>query len=302
MAYNKQNLGDGERLVLVTHKHVIVLLRSAFQWIALFIVAIAAAIFINAQNWTDTAGTAKTVLLILCLAGAVVSLIAFGISYIQWQAEQYIVTNERVIQVQGIINKRELTTSIEKINDIETDQTLFGRMLNYGTVEIITGNDVGNNKLEYLDKPLEFKKVMLNAKNRHYGDASDLAPAPAGRRGDGEDKRRRRVEVEQDYGVPAQPYNAPAQGYSVPAQPYPANDPRGYAQSRPQPQPQPPYYNQPAANNYNPPANNYNQPAQSPDNSKQVFDSIARLAELRDRGAITEAEFQAKKNELMNRL
>jgi membrane protein YdbS with pleckstrin-like domain len=289
MAYKKENLGDGERMVLIAHKHVIVLLRAAFQWIALFIVAIVVAIILNAQPWTDFGATAKTVLLLVCLGAMVVSLIAFGISYLEWQAEQYIITNERVIQVEGIINKRELTTSIEKINDIETDQTLFGRILGYGTVDIITGSDTGINKLDYLDKPLEFKKVMLNAKNRHYGDASDYAPGgPSRRPSDGEDKPRRRVEVEQGYAAPAQPqqpyYNTPAQSYQ--------NDPRGYA---PRQQSQQPYYNNAPAQNYAPAPNG------QPDN-RQVFDAIERLARLRDSGAITEAEFQAKKNELMNRL
>ncbi len=292
MAYNKQNLGDGERLVLVAHRHMVVLLRAAVQWIALFVVAIGLAFFVGSQNWVDLYATLRNVILIVCLAAMVISLIAFGVSYLQWQSEQFIVTNERVIQIKGIVNKDELSTSLEKINDIETSQTLFGRMLNYGTVDIITGSDTGNNRLQYLDKPFEFKKVMLNAKNRFYGDASDMAPGnQAYQRGDGNNKPRR-VAVDPEYDGPVPAY---------PPQPAPGlyqNDPRGYAPRQPQP-PQPPYYNAPAPT----PASYGGNPASpQPLTSQQIADSIQQLARLRDNGIITEAEFQAKKNELMNRL
>ena len=300
MAYNKQNLSDGERLVLVAHKHVFVLLRAAFQWIALFFVALIVLILVAGQPWADIAGTIKTVLLIVCFVAMVVSLIAFGVSYLEWQAEQYIVTNERVIQVQGIVNKRELATSLDKVNDIETDQTLFGRMFNYGTVDIITGSDIGINKLKYLDKPLEFKKVMLNAKNRYYGDASDAAPGGVNyQRGDGENAPVRRVAVDQGYDpYPANPRPQPQGGVYQ-------NDPRGYA-----PPQQTQYYNQPVGGNYgNPqpqapvqPQPSYGNAQPQPLSSQQIADSIQSLARLRDNGIITEAEFQAKKNELMNRL
>jgi hypothetical protein len=205
------------------------------------------------------------------------------ISYLVWHAEQYIITNERVIQVEGIINKKEYTTSIEKINDIETDQTLFGRMLGYGTVRLLTGSDTGINQLDYLDKPFEFKKIMLNAKNRYYGDASDFAPGgPRAYSPDGEDKPSNRhvhVQNQQARPRPAQP----------PAQPGYQNDPRGYTPAVPAQQP--PYQQQTSA---------YRTP--QPATPQQIADSIAQLARLRDNGVISEAEFQSKKNELMNRL
>ncbi len=305
MAYNEKNLGDGERIVHIAHKHVIVLFKAAAQWIALFIFAIIAAIVINAQPWDQTV---KTVLLLVMLVSAFIAFIAFGISFLVWQAEQYILTNERVIQIEGIINKKEFGTSLEKINDVETDQSLLGRMLGYGTVEVLTGSDTGINKLEYLDKPQEFKKVMLNAKNRHYGDASDFAPGGPRYRDDGEGELRPRGRAGQGQG---QVYDAPGRGqdvYGQGGQPYevpprsqhPTNgpDPRGYSQPRPQPQS---YQQQPyvPTNGYTAPPQPQSQGQLSP---QQIADSIQQLARLRDSGVISEAEFQAKKNELMNRL
>lgn len=292
MAYNKANLSSGEQIVHVAHKHVIVLIRAAIQWILLFIFALAVAIFISAYNPTpgqaaDVLTTVRPFVQIICLAGMLISFIAFGISYLVWNAEQYIITNERVIQTEGVVNKKEFTTSIEKINDIETDQSLFGRMLGYGTVRLLTGSDTGVNQLDYLDKPLEFKKVMLNAKNRYYGDASDFAPGgPRLLTEDDEDKHHSR----RGQARPAPVQQAAQRSAPPPVQPSYQNDPRGYAP--PAPAQQPPYQQQTSA---------YRAPQQPP-TPQQIADSIAQLARLRDNGIISEAEFQSKKTELMNRL
>ncbi len=295
MAYNKANLSSGEQIVHVAHKHVIVLIRAAIQWILLFIFALAVAIFISAYNpppgqASDVLTTVRPYVQIICLAAMLISFIAFGISYLVWAAEQYIITNERVIQVEGIINKKEFATSIEKINDIETDQTLFGRMLGYGTVRLLTGSDTGINQLDFLDKPFEFKKIMLNAKNRYYGDASDYAPGgPRQYSEDGEDKLPQRQVQHKGAQNQARPQPRVVQ---QPVQPGYQNDPRGYTPVVPVPQQ--PY--QPAGQ----PTNGYR--GQQPATPQQIADSIAQLARLRDNGIISEAEFQSKKTELMNRL
>lgn len=293
MAYNKANLSSGEQIVHIAHKHVIVLIRAAIQWILLFIFALAVAIFISAYNpspgqASDILTTVRPYVQIICLAAMLISFIAFGISYLVWAAEQYIITNERVIQVEGIINKKEFTTSIEKINDIETDQTLFGRMLGYGTVRLLTGSDTGINQLDFLDKPFEFKKIMLNAKNRYYGDASDFAPGgPHAYSEDDEDKA-------SNHHVHARNFqNPPPRSVQQPVQPVYQNDPRGYTPVVPAQQQQP---YQPATQ----PTSAYRAPQQA--TPQQIADSIAQLARLRDNGIISEAEFQSKKTELMNRL
>jgi hypothetical protein len=119
---------------------------------------------------------------------------------------------------------------------------------------------------------------MLNAKNRYYGDASDFAPGGPRRYTDDEDKQP----------FPPQPRKS-NQAYAVPpAAPLYQNDPRGYVPAAPS-----------QGQSYQQPTNAYqNQPV----TPQQIADSIAQLARLRDNGIISEAEFQNKKNELMNRL
>jgi hypothetical protein len=86
----------------------------------------------------------------------------------RWTSEQYIITDRRVMQVRGILNKRVIDSSLEKINDVELRQSLFGRMMNFGTVEILTAaGDEGVNVMDRIEAPLEFKRAMLDAKHNH---------------------------------------------------------------------------------------------------------------------------------------
>ena len=296
MAYDEKNLGRGEKIVYYAHRHYFVLLRNAAQWIALFIFALVITIFfVTLKKENDTWGTLGNVAMIAGLVGMFVGLIGFAIAFLLWKTEEYIITNERILRIEGIVNKDETATALEKVNDVETHQSLIGRMFGYGNVTIQTGSDQGINRLDFLAKPQEFKKIMLNAKNKIYGDASDFSPS--GRVYEDENGNPRQVRPQvQVYDVPppqpqpryqqSQYYDTPqarpqGQYYEAPAQAQPNyNDPRGGYAPRPQPQMQ----------------------SQGPTSAAQIAEAIQQLARLRDSGAISEAEFQAKKNDLMNRM
>ncbi len=81
-----------------------------------------------------------------------------------WLNERYIITNRRVMEVRGIINKHVRDSALEKVNDVELDQSVIGRVLGYGTVQIITGSDIGVNMFRRISNPVRFKREMLNAK------------------------------------------------------------------------------------------------------------------------------------------
>ena len=64
----------------------------------------------------------------------------------------------------GNVNKHVRDSALEKVNDVELDQSVMGRLLNYGTVQIITGSDIGVNMFRRISNPVRFKRAMLNAK------------------------------------------------------------------------------------------------------------------------------------------
>jgi uncharacterized membrane protein YdbT with pleckstrin-like domain len=97
----------------------------------------------------------------------------FGWEFLQWWAEEYLITTTRVVQTEGLINKHTKDSALEKINDITLNQSFFGRILGYGDLAIITGSDMGTNVLKRLAKPVEFKKTLLEQKHK-LSDGDDL--------------------------------------------------------------------------------------------------------------------------------
>jgi len=61
---------------------------------------------------------------------------------------EYTVTNRRVIVRRGIANRNERSASIDRIQNVNTKQGFYGRILNFGDLEFDTaGPDVGDSDL-----------------------------------------------------------------------------------------------------------------------------------------------------------
>jgi hypothetical protein len=95
---------------------------------------------------------------------------------LDWLNERYIITNRRVIEVRGIINKHIRDSALEKVNDVDMNQSIVGRLLGYGTVQIITGSDIGVNMFRRISNPVRFKREMLNAKEKLNEDSAVAEP------------------------------------------------------------------------------------------------------------------------------
>lgn len=172
MAYIDQLLGRGEQILYVARQHIFVLVANILTELALIAVLVAAGVASNMAfgSTSPTIGgiTASNLVLLLCVAISVIVLISGFMDYLRWTTEQYVVTDRRVIQVRGIFNKRVTDSSLDKINDVELRQSLIGRMMNFGTVEILTAaGEEGANTMDRISDPLGFKKAMMEAKHNH---------------------------------------------------------------------------------------------------------------------------------------
>src|SRR5215213_3882500 len=86
--------------------------------------------------------------------------------FLVWYNRQYVVTNRRVIQISGLFSKDVVDSSLEKVNDVKMNQTFFGRLFDYGDIEILTASEVGANVFKRIGDPVKFKTAMLNAKEQ----------------------------------------------------------------------------------------------------------------------------------------
>jgi hypothetical protein len=232
--YADRLLSEGEDVVLRTRQHWLALLIQAGYPILLFIAGLVLVFFVRqlvSGTVYDAVGYAGFIALLI----AILWLVKI---YISWYSEDYLVTNRRVIKVEGIINKRSADSSLEKINDAVLEQDLLGRVLNYGDLDILTAADVAVDRYRMLNRAPEFKRQMLNQKHDLEGEFSRPLPSP------------------------------PLRAAPV-APPPPAA---------------------PAA------------PPRREMSADEVTRALAGLADLRDRGAISPQEFEAKKADLLARL
>ena len=149
-------LGEHEQIILKTHQHWFVLFGKIFLEILLIVLIIAASFALQPYYPFAIYG--------LILAAA--PLIGMLSDILVWRNKAYIVTNRRVIQIAGVLNKDVVDSSLEKVNDVKMSQSFFGRMFDYGDIEILTASELGVNLFHEIAQPVQFKTAMLNAKER----------------------------------------------------------------------------------------------------------------------------------------
>jgi uncharacterized membrane protein YdbT with pleckstrin-like domain len=76
----------------------------------------------------------------------------------RWTSE-FAITNKRVIMKVGLIRRKALEMNLSKIESVNVDQTIMGRIFGYGTVTII-GTGGTRESFHRISKPMEFRRVF----------------------------------------------------------------------------------------------------------------------------------------------
>ena len=156
--YLETMLGENEHILLRARKHWSVLFGNIVLEIVLIIALIVAAIVLLPLVAFPVAPLGF-ILVLVPLFGMVRDCLV-------WYNCQYIVTNRRVIQTSGVFSKDVVDSSLEKVNDVKLSQSFWGRLFDYGDIEILTASEVGANVFRSIGEPIKFKTAMLNAKER----------------------------------------------------------------------------------------------------------------------------------------
>jgi uncharacterized membrane protein YdbT with pleckstrin-like domain len=153
--YLRSLLGDHEEVIISTRQHWFVLFQSILLelfWCAIII----AAVLLVLALWAPWGYLG---LLLLIIPG-----ISLLVDVLTWTNRKFVVTNRRVMQIKGVFNKSTTDSSLEKVNDVKLVQSAFGRLFNFGDIEILTASELGANLFRKIDNPVHFKTSMLNAK------------------------------------------------------------------------------------------------------------------------------------------
>ncbi|HEV7634412.1 MAG TPA: PH domain-containing protein [Bradyrhizobium sp.] len=141
-------LQPGEKVLYSTNAHWMFYLPAIAAWIvALFL------FLLSRQTVTDS-------LVLLCLsAAAVVAIVALYWTvkawFHRWTTETD-VTNLRVVHKTGFIKRRTFEMSLDKVESVDVNQSILGRMLNYGNVTV-RGVGEGAETIDTIASPLDFR-------------------------------------------------------------------------------------------------------------------------------------------------
>ena len=141
-------LQKGEKILLVTYSSWTSLVVPALLTLVLIAGGVAIVYYANsALGW------------ILPLVGIVYWLIR----YYTWRVNIWVVTNFRVIDETGLLSHYAKESPLDKINNVSYDQTLAGRLFNYGHVEIQTAAEAGATDYYNVNHPKRLKDTITAA-------------------------------------------------------------------------------------------------------------------------------------------
>jgi uncharacterized membrane protein YdbT with pleckstrin-like domain len=78
---------------------------------------------------------------------------------LQRALSEFVITNRRIIIKTGFIARRTFEMNLSKIETVNVNQTVIGRILNYGSITII-GTGGTKEIFHNISKPLEFRKAF----------------------------------------------------------------------------------------------------------------------------------------------
>ena len=141
-------LQPGEKVLYSTNAHWIFYLPAIGAWIVALAFLGASRMFV-----TDTP-------VLLCLALAAIAAI-FAVYkmlmawFHRWTTETD-VTNLRVVHKSGFIKRRTFEMSLDKVESVDVNQSILGRLMNYGDVTV-RGVGEGAETIKTIASPLDFR-------------------------------------------------------------------------------------------------------------------------------------------------
>lgn len=298
--YGDALLADGEQVVLRTRQHWLAWLVDGRVAVAVLVASLA---LLAIASFALEQGAPRFWLGALAFVLLLGSLLVLARIWLGWRSQDYMVTNRRVVKVDGIVRKRSADSSLEKINDAVLEQGIFGRMFGFGNLEILTAAEIPVDRFYMLAQAQTFKRTMLEEKNRLERDVR-MPPSPP--------LRAMQPVPPMPVAPPPAPVSAPmasalamdgpgaAPVASTSAE---ANGPTADARDESGPSmptaaaSAPPEDMAPESEPMSPPAGGRHSMS-----SEEITRLLTDLADLRDRGAISAEDYEAKKQDLLARL
>ena len=135
--------------MLITRQHWLRLVLPCFAWLLLTVLLI----------WWLNNTTAWIIILIAALYPL--------FEYISWRHNLWSVTNLRIIDETGFITRYSKESPLDKINNVEYDQSVWGRIFGFGNVDIQTAAEMGETKYMLIHHPKLLKDTITHAQEEY---------------------------------------------------------------------------------------------------------------------------------------
>jgi len=92
-------------------------------------------------------------------------LIFWVLAYVRYKTTELAITTKRVIVKHGFIRRRTVEININKVESIQVDQEILGRMFNFGTL-VIAGAGDPQAPIAGISSPMAFRKAFIEAQDQ----------------------------------------------------------------------------------------------------------------------------------------
>jgi uncharacterized membrane protein YdbT with pleckstrin-like domain len=152
MSYVRSILQPNEQIVMIGKLHWIVYIRA----ILLLVVGV---VLVALEDGLMSGNARTYVIDITAVVFAVATVISFAHAwFVRWITELAI-TDRRVIYKRGFIARHSVEMNMDKVETVDVDQSVLGRMLDYGTIHVL-GTGQGIESLPRIAQPLALRNAI----------------------------------------------------------------------------------------------------------------------------------------------
>jgi uncharacterized membrane protein YdbT with pleckstrin-like domain len=149
--YIDEILQPGEKVLYSTNAHWIFFLPAIIGWVL-------ALAFLVASGMVP-AGPPVLICQALAAIAGIAALYKTITAWFHRFTTETDVTNFRVVHKTGFIQRQTFEMSVDKVESVDVDQSILGRILNYGNVKVM-GVGEGGKTLEMIASPLSFRNAI----------------------------------------------------------------------------------------------------------------------------------------------
>ena len=152
MAYVNSVLQPGETVKVIGRLHWTIYLR------AFLLAAVAAVVMIYGERDTVNPNVGRTFIYVGWFVLAVAAILFLHAAFKRWTTELS-VTTHRVIYKRGFIRRHTVEMNMDKVETVNVDQSIMGRILGYGTIHVL-GTGQGIESLRGNGSPIAVRNAI----------------------------------------------------------------------------------------------------------------------------------------------